>query len=131
LEELVELPLHRGQTVAAPHHGVEVELEVEAAELGGEVAVVGEVGQDLEVVVRRAPALVDEEELLLGTDPAHARLDGAALEHLLDGAQVGEQLPGELAQPFGVEIAFDVVAAHGGASLTQGESAACAVAPAA
>src|SRR6185503_3245598 len=121
LEELVELPLHRGQTVAAPHHRVEVELEVELAELGGEVVVVGEVFEDLEVVVGGAPARGDEEELLLGADPAHAGLDGAAFEHPLDGTQVGEELLGELAEALGVELVGDVVGAHAGGSLAQGD----------
>jgi hypothetical protein len=74
--------------------------------------------------MRRAEGL--SHALVLGADAAHAGSDGAALEHLLDVAHVGEQLPRELAQPLGVEIAFDVVAAHAGGSPTQARGPALA-----
>ena len=111
-QQRVELLLHLRQAAAAPHLGVEVELDVEAAELGREVVVVLEIFEDLEVVAGGSPARRHQEQLLLGADAAHAGLDSTAFEHPLDGAQVGEQLAGELTQPFGVELVGDVVAAH-------------------
>ncbi len=39
-EQLAELPLHVAETGAAEDVGIEIELEVEAGELGGEVGIV-------------------------------------------------------------------------------------------
>ena len=115
-----ELLLHLRQAVAAEHLRVEVELEVEAAELGREVRRRPRSSSISSASARGPPARVDQEHLLLGADAAHAGLEAPLLEHPLEGAHVGEQLAGELTQPFGVELVGDVVAAHCGRQSTAG-----------
>ena len=63
--------------VAAEDLRVEVDLEVERADLGREVPV-GDVGEDRQRPRRRLPRAVDEEHLLLGPDAAHAGLEHVA-----------------------------------------------------
>ena len=60
---------------------------------------------------RRAEAAIDQEELLLGADPPHAGLDGAVLQHQVERLQISQELPGEGAQRFRIQL-FDVVFAH-------------------
>ena len=109
-EQVRELRLHLLQAVAAEIERVGVEFEVEARELGGEVIVGGRLDH-LHRERRRIEGAVDEEELLLGADPPHARLDRSVLEHPFEGLKIPEQAAGERPQRFGTEL-LDVVFAH-------------------
>jgi hypothetical protein len=94
IERLVDLPLHPAQAIARQPQRLEVELEIEAAQLGGEVGVAQRLDQ-LEVARRRHAVGVDEEELLLGPDAADVGLDPVLLEEALERPEVGEQPSGE------------------------------------
>ena len=89
VEQLVELGVHPGEAVAAELLGVEVELEVERADLG-RVRVIGERGEHRQRSGRRLPRSVDEEHLLLGADAPDAGLEAVVGEHHLQRLQVAE-----------------------------------------
>ena len=63
--------------------GIEVELEIEARELGREVGVV-DLLQYLGGDGGRPPQPIDQKELLFGADPPHAGFEPIVLEHLLE-----------------------------------------------
>ncbi len=109
-EQVDQLLLHALQAVAAEQQGIGVELEVEAGELG-RVVLVADLLDHLHRDRRRTEAAIDEEELLLGADPPDAGLDGAVLQHQVERLQIAQELPGEGAQRFRVQL-FDVVFAH-------------------
>jgi hypothetical protein len=88
-EHVVEVFLHAAKEITAERARVDVGLEVEARELRRE-ARIGRALEQLLGHTRRAALGVDEEHLLLEADAPHAALDAAALEQLLEGAQVLE-----------------------------------------
>ena len=99
VEELVELSLHPAQAVAGEHLRIEVELEVERPDLGGEVAV-GDRGQHRHRAGRRLPRPVDEEHLLLRPDARDAGLEHVLGEHVLERLQVAQH-PADRGLPIG------------------------------
>ena len=96
VEQRVELGLDPGEAVAAEVLGVEVDLQVEGAELGHEVRVVDGV-EELEGDRGRTPVAIDQEHLLLGADAAHAGLDPPFGEHAAERVEVTQQRVHELA----------------------------------
>ena len=99
VEQLVELGVHAGEAVAAELLGVEVELEVERADLG-RVRVAGERGEHRQRSGRRLPRGVDEEHLLLGADAPDAGLEAVVSEHHLQRLQVAQH-PADRRLPIG------------------------------
>jgi hypothetical protein len=100
-QELVGLALEAGEAVAAEGQRVEVELEVEARDLGHEVRVADAV-EHLRDDRGRAAVGIDEEELLLGADAPHALLDHPGVDHLLERPEVLQQVLHELAELLGL-----------------------------
>ncbi len=88
-EELVELGVHAREAVAAELLGIEVELEVEGADLGG-VGLAGERGEHGQRARCRLPRRVDEEHLLLGADAPHVGLEHLGAQHRLQRLQVAQ-----------------------------------------
>ena len=109
-EEVDELTLHLAQAVAAEDQRIGVEFQVEPRELR-RVVLVGDLLDHLHRERRRGEVAIDQEELLLGADPANAGFDRAVLQHQLERLEVSQELPGEGAQRFRVQL-FDVVFAH-------------------
>jgi hypothetical protein len=66
--------------------GLDVGLQVEQGQLGGERAL--QAVQDFRGHRRRAPATVDQEHLLLESDPAHAGLEHLTVEHVLERLEI-------------------------------------------
>ena len=90
---------------------LEIELEVEAGQLGGDARVV-EAGEDLHGHGRRAPESVDEDELLLGPDPAHAGLEEPLVQHPLERLEIAQEGLHVGAMPFSLSLRTHVLAAH-------------------
>ena len=88
--------IHPGEAVATEVLWVEVDLQVECADLGHEVRVVHGI-EELERDRGRAPAAIDQEHLLLGPDPAHAGFDAPLREHAAERVEVTQQRVRELA----------------------------------
>jgi len=88
---LLDLVFHLPQTWAPEHQWVEVELEVEPCQLGGEVGVVHRL-ENLGRERGRPPASIHQEELLLGADTTHVGLEEIILEHLLEGPHVLQEM---------------------------------------
>ncbi len=57
--------------------------------------------------------MVDQEQLLLGADAADAGLEQLLVQHLLEGAELGQELLGEAPQLCRVVRLGDSVLAHG------------------
>ena len=89
VEQEGELLLHLQQPLSRERLRVGVGLQVEEAQLGGEVRIVDPL-EDLQRARRRVVAAIDQEELLLGADAHHAALEGACLQHLLERAEIRE-----------------------------------------
>ena len=111
LDEADELALHLGK--GAPREGArgQVRLEVELGELGGELRVV-EAREDLGGQADRSLGAVDEEELLLRADTAHAGLDTTFLAEPLERLDVVQERAHEQAQLVVALRIGDVVLAH-------------------
>ena len=110
--DVVELRLEAAQGVGAEDDRIEIGLEVEPGELGGEPRVVDRC-EDLERQGRRTVAAVDQEELLLGADAGGAGLEHALGEHLLQRPQVAQDLAHEGPQLFRRALLLDLRLAHG------------------
>ncbi len=85
-EQLAELPLHVAHT-SAEHVRIEIELEVEPRELGGEVGIVQDL-QNLGGDRRRTPKMINQEKFLLGADASDTGLESLLFEHLFEGPYV-------------------------------------------
>ena len=89
VEHRVELVVHPREAVVGQFLRVEVELEVERADLGG-VRVTGQLGEQPHRPGRRLPRAVDDEHLLLGADPRDAGLEAPVAQHQLHRLQVAQ-----------------------------------------
>jgi len=87
--------------------GVGVELEVEAAELGGEMRIAG--GRlDFRSGEGGPHGRVDQEQLLFGSDPAPVRFDQAVLQKVLEGLDVPQQALHEVPLLLGILVGGDL-----------------------
>jgi hypothetical protein len=71
---------------------VEIELEIEAGELGREVGIVDHF-ENLGGDWRRTPQLINQKQFLLGANAAHTSLEPFFLEHPLEGTNVLQEVP--------------------------------------
>ena len=95
-DQRVELLLELGDAIAGERLRIAVRFDLELAELGREVAI-AELVEHREHAIGRRVVLVDEEDLLLGADPAHAGLERLVAQHALERAHVREDRVHELA----------------------------------
>ena len=107
----LELFLHRQERAGGESPRRQVGLDVEGRELGREELGV-QLGQHLGRHASGSPALVHQEELLLGADPLDAGLDHPGVDHPLQGLHVVQEGAREVAQPTLIQSA-DVLLTHG------------------
>jgi hypothetical protein len=94
IEPRFELLLHRRQAAGAEGARIEVDLEIEQAELGGVMRVVN-LAEEIHRHGGGMPVVIDEKQLLLGADAAHAALDHPLFDHQAEGAQIDQQVAHE------------------------------------
>ena len=111
-EQLPDLPLHGAEAGAAEDQGIEVELEVESRELGGEVGVVHRF-EHLGGDGRRTPVGIDEKQLLFGPDASNIALEEIVVEHLLERTDIVQQVLEKDPYLFRLRLASDILFTHG------------------
>ena len=89
LDRFVELTLQLPQTATPEFQGIEVDLQIESPQLGGDLGI-PVVLQNPGTHRSRLPGVVHQEQFLLDTDPRRAGLDPALPEHLTEGSKVIE-----------------------------------------
>ena len=94
---LLEARLHPRQEVSRQRQRVEVRLQVEPGDLGGEPGVV-QFPQDFHRQRRRTVGVADQEHLLFDADPVHPFLDPPVGDHPVQRPEVAEQALLESAQ---------------------------------
>ena len=110
-EQLAELPLHVTKTGVAEYVRIEIELEVEARELGGEMGIVNRF-QDLGGDRRRTPELINQEQFLFGADSPDTGLESLLFEHLLEGPHVFQEVPEKDPDFLGPRLFANVLLTH-------------------
>jgi hypothetical protein len=121
-EELLGGLLHFAQTVMAEANRIHVELKVEACELRND-SVIGIGLQHLVDNRGGFTALVDKEQLLLGSNAPNAFLKHVLAEHVLKRSYVLDKMLREFTQGRFIGVLLDVVLAHSGSgSSIEGES---------